>query len=65
MGTGTGLGLLAAGAVLYWAIEADVPFVDDKPLGVILMVAGAVALVASVVMTLQSTRTRTVVSSRR
>jgi hypothetical protein len=65
MGTGTGFGLFTAGAVLYWALEVDVPYVDREPLGVILMVVGAVALVASVVMTLQSTRSRTVVSNRR
>jgi hypothetical protein len=47
MGLGTGVGLIAAGAVLAWALDVDLPYVQDDALGAVLLVAGAVALVAS------------------
>lgn len=53
-----GVGLLAAGAVLLWAVELDVPFVLDDALAVILMVAGAIALVATLAVQLQGSRSR-------
>ena len=46
---GVGVGLVAAGALVLWAIEIDLPHVDDSALGVILMVAGAIAAIASVI----------------
>lgn len=48
MGIGTGIGLLAAGAILYWAVDIDVPYIDDKALGIILMVVGIIATGLSV-----------------
>lgn len=53
MGLGTGVGLIAAGAVLTWALDVDVPYVEDDALGAILLVAGVVALVAAAVMQAQ------------
>ena len=50
MGLGTGVGLIAAGAVLTWALDVDLPYVEDDALGAILLVAGVVALVAAAVM---------------
>ena len=64
MGTGTGVGLFAAGAVLYWAVDVDVPFVFDGALGAILMVSGAVALAATVFTNVQRSRSRRVVDHR-
>jgi len=49
MGLGTGVGLIAAGAVLTWALDVDLPYVDDDALGAVLLIVGAVALVASAV----------------
>ena len=49
MGLGTGLGLIATGAVLTWGLDVNIPYVDDNALGAILLVAGVVALVASAV----------------
>ena len=46
---GVGLGLVAAGALVLWAIQVDLPHVDDSALGWILMVAGAIAAIASVI----------------
>ena len=50
MGLGTGVGLIAAGAVLTWALDVNLPYVEDDALGAILLVAGVVALVAAAVM---------------
>ncbi|HEX6514503.1 MAG TPA: hypothetical protein VF049_02945 [Nocardioidaceae bacterium] len=44
MGIGTGVGLLAAGAILFWAVDVDLPYIDDPALGVILMVIGILAI---------------------
>ena len=48
-----GLGLAAAGAVLVWAVDIDLPYVYDGSLGIILMVAGAIAIVVAVTMDYQ------------
>jgi hypothetical protein len=50
MGIGTGVFLIAAGSVLLWAIDADLPYIDDDSLGLILLLAGLAVLVISVVM---------------
>lgn len=50
MGIGGGIGLLAAGAILYWAVDVDLPYVDDDALGAILLAAGAILLVVGVVL---------------
>ncbi|GAB3403252.1 hypothetical protein [Flindersiella endophytica] len=50
MGIGTGVFLIAAGSVLLWAIDADLPYIEDDTLGLILLVAGIAVLVISVVM---------------
>jgi hypothetical protein len=53
---GTGIGLIVAGAVLYWAVNINLPYIFDGALGTILMVAGAIAVLATVTMHLQGTR---------
>lgn len=53
MGLGTGVVLIAAGAVLTWALDVDLPYVEDDALGAILLVAGVVALVAAAVVRAQ------------
>jgi hypothetical protein len=47
MGIGVSLILIAAGAILTWAINASVSGVDINTIGVILMVVGAIGLVLS------------------
>jgi len=49
MGTGVSLILIAAGAILTWAVTATVSGVDIHTIGVILMVVGIVGLVLSLV----------------
>ena len=47
MGVGVSLILIAAGAILTWAVSATVSGIDINTIGVILMVVGAIGLVLS------------------
>jgi hypothetical protein len=47
MGIGVSLILIAAGAILTWAVNATVSGVDINTIGVILMIVGAIGLVLS------------------
>ena len=49
MGLGAGLLLLAAGAILTWAVDVDLPNVDDDALGSMLFAAGVLSLVVAAV----------------
>ncbi|HEY1316346.1 MAG TPA: DUF6458 family protein [Gaiella sp.] len=49
MGVGVSLLLIAAGAILTWAVSAEASGVDLNTVGVILMVVGAVGLLLSLV----------------
>ena len=49
MGIALSLLLVAAGAILTWAVSADVSGVDIQTVGVILMVGGIVGAILSVV----------------
>jgi len=49
MGIGVSLILIAAGAILTWAVEATVSGVNIHTVGVILMVVGIAGLVISLV----------------
>jgi Domain of unknown function (DUF6458) len=47
MGIGTSLFLIAVGAILYFAVDAEVSGLDISTVGVILMVVGALGLLIS------------------
>jgi hypothetical protein len=47
MGVGVSLILIAAGAILTWAVNATVSGVDINTIGVILMVVGIIGLILS------------------
>jgi hypothetical protein len=49
MGLGVSLFLIAAGAILTWAVNATVAGLDINTVGVILMVVGIVGLVLSMI----------------
>jgi hypothetical protein len=49
MGVGVSLLLIAAGAILTWAVSAEASGIDLNTVGVILMVVGAIGLVLSLV----------------
>jgi glycerol uptake facilitator-like aquaporin len=66
MGIGTSLFLIAVGAILYFAVNADIQGLEISTVGIILMVIGVLVLVISFFMMNQARRdtTRTVVRDR-
>ena len=59
MGRGTSIFLIALGAVLKYAVTASVSGIDVNTVGVILMIAGIVGLLLSLLwMTIWADRTR-------
>ena len=63
-GMSLGVVLFTAGAILTWALEVDIPYVNEHALGIVLMIVGVLALVISIVQELQKTRSRHVVEHR-
>ncbi len=49
MGIGVSLILIAAGAILAWAVSAEVSGVDIQVVGVILLVVGAIGALMSLI----------------
>jgi hypothetical protein len=65
MGIGTSIPLIAVGAILKYAVTADVSGIDLDIVGVILMIAGIVGLLLSLFwMTVWADRRRRVVEDR-
>ena len=56
MGIGTSLFLIATGAILYFAVDADVSGIEITTVGIILMVIGVVGLLISLFYTSLWTR---------
>ena len=57
MGIGLGVILVVAGAVLMWALDVNLSYVDDNTLGLILFIVGILTVVVSLVMNMQRSRT--------
>jgi hypothetical protein len=67
MGIGTSLFLIAVGAILYFAVDADVSGLEISTIGIILMVVGIIGLLISLFMVSSARRAtteRTVVRDR-
>jgi beta-lactamase regulating signal transducer with metallopeptidase domain len=64
MGIGTSLFLIAAGAILYFAVNADISGLEISTVGLILMIVGAIGLLISLFMISTARRDRTVVRDR-
>ena len=47
MGIGTSLFLIAVGAILYFAVDADISGLEIQTIGLILMVVGVIGLLIS------------------
>ena len=47
MGIGTSLFLIAVGAILYFAVDADISGLEISTIGIILMVVGVIGLLIS------------------
>ena len=56
MGIGIGILLLLAGAILYWAVNFDLGFLNEQVLGIILMVAGALSILLTLILNAQRNR---------
>jgi hypothetical protein len=65
MGIGLGIILLVIGAILYWAVDVNIPWVSDNTLGIILMAVGVLAIILALIINQQRTRHTTVVDDRR
>lgn len=65
MGIGTSLFLIAAGAILKYAVTDSISGVDLTTVGLILMIVGIVGLVLSLVLLLAPRRSETVVTRDR
>jgi len=65
MGIGLGIVLIVAGAILLWAVEFDLQFIDDDALGVILLAAGVLTIILALVMNAQRSRSKHTVEERR
>ena len=57
MGIGLGVILVVAGAVLMWALDVNLSYVDDNTLGLIMFIVGILTVVVSLVMNMQRSRT--------
>ncbi|MFP5282418.1 MAG: DUF6458 family protein [Actinomycetes bacterium] len=64
MGIGAGVVLIVVGAILLFAVQADLPFVTDDVLGIILIVGGILVVVLALIMNAQRTRTKHVQENR-
>jgi len=65
MGIGTSLFLIAVGAILYFAVNADISGLEISTVGIILMIIGVVGLVISLFFLSSARReSRTVVRDR-
>jgi Domain of unknown function (DUF6458) len=58
MGIGTSIFLVAIGAILYFAVDADISGLEIGTVGLILMICGAIGLVISLFYTSLWTRRR-------
>ena len=64
MGIGLGVVLIVLGAILLFALNVNIPGVSDDTLGIILIVAGVLAVVLALVLNAQRSRTRHVQENR-
>ena len=64
MGVGVGVVLLVVGAIIYFALEAEIPFMENDTLGIILMAVGVLAIVLALVMNRQNSQTKHVNEQR-
>ena len=58
MGVGTSIFLIAVGAILYFAVNADISGLEISTVGLILMIVGILGLVVSLFLMSQATRRR-------
>jgi uncharacterized membrane protein HdeD (DUF308 family) len=65
MGIGVGVLLIVVGAIVAFAVDKDLDFVDSYVLGWILIIGGILSIVLGFFMQAQKNRSTTVVEERR
>ena len=60
MGIGTSIFLIALGAILYFAVNADISGLEISTVGLILMIVGILGLIISLYLMSQASRRREV-----
>ena len=60
MGIGVGIFLAVVGLVLMFAVDVNIPGIEDNTLGLILVIAGIAGILLGLVATRNANRTRTV-----
>jgi hypothetical protein len=60
VGIGTSIFLIALGAILYFAVNADISGLEISTVGLILMIVGILGLIISLYLMSQATRRRDV-----
>jgi uncharacterized membrane protein HdeD (DUF308 family) len=65
MGIGVGVLLIVVGAIVAFAVDKDLDFIDSYVLGWILILGGVLAIVLGFFMQAQKNRSTTVVEERR
>jgi uncharacterized membrane protein HdeD (DUF308 family) len=65
MGIGVGVLLIVVGAIVAFAVEKDLDFIDSYVLGWILIIGGILSIVLGFFMQAQTNRSTTVVEERR
>ena len=63
MGIGLGIFFIAVGAILYFAVNADVNGLDISTVGIILMAVGALGILIDLLVFMPRRRTTTVVDA--
>ena len=58
MGIGTSIFLIAVGAILYFAVDADISGLEIQTVGLILMIVGILGLIISFFLMIQANRRR-------
>lgn len=60
MGIGVGIFLAVVGLVLMFAVDVDIPGIEDDTLGLILVIAGIAGIVLGMIASRNAGRTKTV-----
>lgn len=64
MAIGLGVVLIVIGLIVIFALNFNLPYLNDTSLGIILIVAGALAIILSLVVTAQRSRSRSISETR-
>lgn len=64
MGIGIGIVLIVAGLIIIFALDFNLPFLNDTSLGTILIIIGVLAIILTFLLNAQRSRSRHVTETR-